>query len=111
MYITKSGERGFQKTGKMNKRPVLIILGGLASAALLLGILRAVQVKRDAQGPWPKCVGMTGEDCRDMISQMAPSLNIYIIPDGSAVTMDYRLDRVRIFIDDDDVVVSVPDRG
>jgi len=95
----------------MNKRPALIILGGLASAALLLGILRAVQVKRDAQGPWPKCVGMTGEDCRDMISQAAPSLDLYIIPDGSAVTMDYRLDRVRIFIDDDDIVVSVPDRG
>ena len=54
---------------------------------------------------------MQAENCQSLILNEAPSLNTFIIPDGSPVTMDYRLDRVRIFVDDSNVVASVPNRG
>ena len=94
----------------MNKRPIAIVLASLVAGAILVGVVKAVQVKR-GEGPWPECVGMQAEDCQTLILEEAPSLNTYIIPDGSPVTMDYRLDRVRIFVDDANVVVSVPNRG
>ena len=94
----------------MNKRPIAIVLASLVAGAILVGVVKAVQVKR-GEGPWPECVGMQAEDCQTLILEEAPSLNTYIIPEGSPVTMDYRLDRVRIFVDDANVVVSVPNRG
>ena len=54
---------------------------------------------------------MQAENCQSLILSEAPSLNTFIIPEGSPVTMDYRLDRVRIFVDDSNVVASVPNRG
>ena len=94
----------------MNQRPIAIVLGSLIAGAILVGVVKAVQVRR-GQGPWPECVGIPAEDCQTLILSEAPSLNTFIIPEGSPVTMDYRLDRVRIFVDDNNVVVSAPSRG
>ena len=91
------------------KRPIAMVLGSLLAGAIL-GVVKAVQLKR-GEGPWPECVGMQAENCQSLILSEAPSLNTFIIPDGSPVTMDYRLDRVRIFVDDSNVVASVPNRG
>lgn len=93
------------------KRPIAsMVLGSLLAGAVLVGVVKAVQLKR-GEGPWPECVGMQAENCQSLILSEAPSLNTFIIPDGSPVTMDYRLDRVRIFVDDSNVVASVPNRG
>ena len=92
------------------KRPTAIVFGSLLAGAILVGVAKAVQLKR-GEGPWPECVGMQAENCQSLILSEAPSLNTFIIPDGSPVTMDYRLDRVRIFVDDSNVVASVPNRG
>ena len=63
------------------------------------------------QGPWPECVGMSAEECKALIAKKAPDVSIQIIPEGFMVTMDFRLDRVRIFVNDDQEVVSIPSRG
>jgi len=63
-------------------------------------------------GPWPTCVGMDAEQCKTMIkSNSKHPLHIEIIPEDSMVTMEVNPNRVRIRVDEDNVVTYVPDRG
>jgi Potato inhibitor I family len=66
-----------------------------------------------SQGPWPECVGKTGQECVTLIEELAPDVkgNVFIIPYGSMVTMDFRTNRVRVFVDEQGVVVKAPSRG
>ncbi len=63
------------------------------------------------QGPWPACVGMTGENCVSYIESNTQGLTIVIVPDGSFVTKDFRTDRVRVWVDENDIVFSAPSKG
>ena len=54
---------------------------------------------------------MTGEEAKQGIHNVDPSLQIDIIPEGSMVTMDHRIDRVRIFVNTDGVVADQPHKG
>lgn len=63
------------------------------------------------EGPWPKCVGMTGEDCVSYIESNTEGLTIVIVPEGSVVTQDFRTDRVRVWVDAKDIVFAAPSRG
>mmetsp|Transcript_616 Transcript_616/g.822 ORF Transcript_616/g.822 Transcript_616/m.822 type:complete len:106 (-) Transcript_616:126-443(-) len=67
----------------------------------------------NSQGPWKRCVGMTGEECQEYIKRTVPDLEdrVYIIGHDQMATMDYRLDRVRIFVNENGVVERVPKRG
>ena len=61
---------------------------------------------------WPQLVGMPGEQAKAIIIKENPSLTrVDILPDGSMVTMDYREDRVRIFVDEAGNVVGTPSVG
>ena len=65
---------------------------------------------------WPKkdLVGWTGEDAKFAVLAGDKTLkeeNVQILPEDSMVTMDYREDRVRIFVDGDGRVVSQPTIG
>lgn len=62
---------------------------------------------------WPKksLIGMTGEDAKEEIKNVDPSLEVQVLPEDSMVTMDYRTDRVRIFVDSDGKVVRQPNAG
>lgn len=62
-------------------------------------------------GPWPACVGMTGEECTTYIQEYTTGLTIVIVPEGSMVTADFREDRVRIWVDSDGFVVVTPNKG
>ena len=55
--------------------------------------------------------GMTGEEAKAVIEDINPSLQVQTIPEGSMMTMDHRLDRVRIFVGDDGNVTREPQRG
>jgi hypothetical protein len=46
---------------------------------------------------WPKLVGMDRDQAITVIKTQNPSLNVVAVPENSMVTMDYRLDRVRVF--------------
>mmetsp|Transcript_19124 Transcript_19124/g.35689 ORF Transcript_19124/g.35689 Transcript_19124/m.35689 type:complete len:101 (+) Transcript_19124:27-329(+) len=65
------------------------------------------------QGPWPECLGLTGEACFDLIESSVSddTLDLVIVPEGSILTKDFRKDRVRIFVNGNNVVYAVPGRG
>jgi hypothetical protein len=63
------------------------------------------------EGPWPSCVGMSGEACQAMIESMANDVTVQVVSQDAMVTMDFRTDRVRIFVDDSGVVTRTPSRG
>lgn len=66
----------------------------------------------DATKKWPEkiLVGMSGDDAKAAVLEGDPTLlekNVHILPHDAMVTMDYREDRVRIFVKDG-LVVSQP---
>ncbi|CAM9368733.1 unnamed protein product [Phaeothamnion confervicola] len=61
---------------------------------------------------WMSAVGMTGEDAAAMIREDRPDLReIIIVKAGSMMTMDMRMDRVRIVVNDENKVVHPPHVG
>lgn len=64
-------------------------------------------------GPWPACLGMSGDDCVSYIEANSKDLRgrVYIMKPGTPLTKDLQVDRVRVFVDDDGIVTKTPDRG
>jgi hypothetical protein len=60
---------------------------------------------------WSELVGIKGEEAKIIILQQDPSIEVLVIPLGTPVTRDYRMNRVRIFVDTDGVTVQPPRRG
>ena len=66
---------------------------------------------------WPELdlVGYTGEDAKFAIlaatTTKEEEMNVFILPEDSMVTMDYRTDRVRIFVNEEGKVVRQPKIG
>jgi len=56
-------------------------------------------------------VGMTGEEAKVVIEAINPSLEVHTVPEGSMVTADWRLNRVRIWVDKNGNVAREPQRG
>ncbi|KAM7526374.1 hypothetical protein LguiA_016276 [Lonicera macranthoides] len=65
------------------------------------------------EGPktWPEVVGMAAEEAEKKIKEEMPRALIKIIPQDHFVTMDYRTDRVRIFVDPSGKVARPPSIG
>ena len=61
------------------------------------------EVNTENKTEWPELVGMPGEQAMAMIirEQNANIVDIYLVPSDAMVTMDYRTDRVRIFVNND----------
>jgi hypothetical protein len=56
----------------------------------------------ECDGPktsWPEVVGLSVEEAKKVILKDKPDADIVVLPTGSPVTMDYRPNRVRIFVD------------
>ena len=62
---------------------------------------------------WTELLGKTYEEAEEKIKSDRPDVIVYKIIEGSAVTKDYRLDRVRVFVDTktESIVVEVPRIG
>jgi pyruvate/2-oxoglutarate dehydrogenase complex dihydrolipoamide dehydrogenase (E3) component len=64
---------------------------------------------------WPELVGKTEKEAQEAISKERPELDICVMPESSMphaiVTMDHRIGRVRIFVDDDRKVTETPNCG
>lgn len=65
------------------------------------------------EGPWPCCVGRDGNWCMDHLVALDNDLDnrVFVLPEGSIVTADWDEERVRIFVDEEGIVVGVPARG
>ena len=59
-------------------------------------------------GPWESCLQKDAMICMDHIKLLNDKLNVVILPAGSVVTMDFRTDRVRVFVDENNVVKMTP---
>lgn len=60
---------------------------------------------------WPELVGRPGAEAEETIHQDDASLLVQLVPENSMVTMDYRLDRVRVFVDKEEIIVTTPRVG
>lgn len=62
---------------------------------------------------WPDKIlkGMDGEEAQREIKSVDPSLETHVLPEDAIVTEDYRMDRVRIFVDSSGKVVTQPQKG
>ena len=64
-----------------------------------------------AKNSWPEVVGLSSEEAKKKISEDKPGANVQVVPADSFVTMDYRTDRVRVFVDSSDKVTKAPRIG
>jgi hypothetical protein len=60
---------------------------------------------------WPALLGKKVDDAKAQILKDAPGIDIKTLPQGSATTRDYRINRVRIFYDKNNLVSAIPKRG
>nr|6QIZ_A Chain A, Subtilisin-chymotrypsin inhibitor-2A [Hordeum vulgare] len=60
---------------------------------------------------WPELVGKSVEEAKKVILQDKPEAQIIVLPVGTIVTMEYRIDRVRLFVDKLDNIAEVPRVG
>lgn len=61
--------------------------------------------------PWAKYVGVHSDEAAKAIKEENSSLDVHVVPKDSAVTMDFRPDRVRLFVDEKKHVVRTPTVG
>ena len=60
---------------------------------------------------WPELVGVNGEVAAALIMRENPELRAVIVKEGMFVTMDFRTDRVRIWVDKNGIVKYTPRIG
>nr|1TM3_I Chain I, chymotrypsin inhibitor 2 [Hordeum vulgare subsp. vulgare]1TO2_I Chain I, chymotrypsin inhibitor 2 [Hordeum vulgare subsp. vulgare] len=60
---------------------------------------------------WPELVGKSVEEAKKVILQDKPAAQIIVLPVGTIVTKEYRIDRVRLFVDRLDNIAQVPRVG
>ena len=60
---------------------------------------------------WAQMVGMPGKQAVAQLEQENPNMTIQLVPFGSMVTMDYREDRIRVFVDEQGNVSKPPRVG
>lgn len=60
---------------------------------------------------WPELVGMNGKEAKTRLQSILPDKQVLVIPADSMVTMDYRTDRIRIFVDGSGNVERPPSIG
>lgn len=66
----------------------------------------------NSRGPWPKCVGMTGDDCVEYVETSTENIHTTIIkPSDSDKGKKFDENRVRIYVDEDDLVAIIPRLG
>jgi hypothetical protein len=60
---------------------------------------------------WPELVGVDGNEAVETIKKENPSLKVGIVKMNQPMTMDYRLDRVRVVVDNSNKVAQAPHCG
>ena len=59
-------------------------------------------------GKWGNLVGKTGEEAKAQILKHSPDVNVQIIQKPPMSTMEYNLNRVRVFVNAQNRVVKQP---
>ncbi|PSC74319.1 ase inhibitor I13 potato inhibitor I [Micractinium conductrix] len=60
---------------------------------------------------WPELVGRTVADAKAALeAELPPNTQVFLVPTGSMMTMDFRTDRVRCIYDPDTSLIVAPPR-
>ncbi|KAL6189513.1 hypothetical protein ACLB2K_040901 [Fragaria x ananassa] len=65
----------------------------------------------EGKDSWPGLLGSQGEVAKATIESENASVKAVIVLEGTSVTDDFRLDRVRVWVNAEGVVTSVPKIG
>ncbi|XWS39630.1 hypothetical protein CRYUN_Cryun18bG0071600 [Craigia yunnanensis] len=60
---------------------------------------------------WPELVGINAEVAAAIIAKENPKVGVAIVKEGMMVTMDFRCDRVRVWVDKYGIVKLTPQIG
>ncbi|KAL4363374.1 hypothetical protein GQ457_04G027480 [Hibiscus cannabinus] len=60
---------------------------------------------------WPELVGINGQVAAHVIAKENPKVSVQIVKEGMMVTMDFRCDRVRVWVDKYQIVKITPKIG
>ena len=63
------------------------------------------------KGKWPELVGQSAEAASQVIHNDRPELALNIVPAGAMVTMDHNVRRVRIYVNEQNMITSAPKVG
>jgi hypothetical protein len=63
------------------------------------------------KGEWPEVVGLSGEEAKQIVEQTPGVEQVQVLNENQPVTRDFRINRVRIFTNQDGVVGRPPRRG
>lgn len=68
-------------------------------------------MKTTGKSSWPELVGTNGEAAVATIMRENQRVRAGTFKEGSRVTADFRCDRVRVWVDEHDIVTLVPKIG
>jgi hypothetical protein len=69
-------------------------------------------VPAGAKISWPEVVGLSSEEAKKKIMEDRLDADVHILPPSRYIaTMDYRSNRVRVFVDSSDKVIECPAIG
>ncbi|RZC83600.1 hypothetical protein C5167_046386 [Papaver somniferum] len=60
---------------------------------------------------WPELVGFDGETAARIIEREIPNVNAIVLLEGTPTTLDFRCDRVWVFVNEAGKVVETPTIG
>lgn len=60
---------------------------------------------------WPELLGMNGEAAANIIMAENQNVKAKTVAEDSSVTGDFRCERVRVFVNDQGIVIRVPRIG
>lgn len=60
---------------------------------------------------WPELLGTNGEKAIAIIQSQNPAVIAVLVPEDSDVTGDFRCDRVRVYVNKNNVITRVPSIG
>jgi Potato inhibitor I family/F-box domain len=66
---------------------------------------------KNVLGPWPECIGMTGEAAAAHIRSQNADLRVSVIPHGGAILLYFCPSEVRFWVNREGIVETAPKRG
>ncbi|CAF0958774.1 unnamed protein product [Rotaria sordida] len=74
-------------------------------------VSKPVSSEDNGKYSWPEMLGKDGTLAVQYIKMKSNLTNVFTVPENSFITMDYRTDRVRVFVDNNNIVTKVPRVG
>ncbi|KAL8115120.1 hypothetical protein AgCh_021806 [Apium graveolens] len=65
----------------------------------------------EGKSSWPELVGERGEVAAAKIEKENPNVNANVVLEGTSVMLDFRCDRVWVWVNKDGIVISTPRIG